>query len=205
VAPRGLRRRLGTARHAAVAAVVGLVVMAFAGCSLFSSSAGKSAPGDGKPAAENGAGNPPPPGVLGALMDAAPPGSPTQFLAGIAGQLGWEEQVAEDVTLRKAIQEKKFDETVLPMLLALFYGNGFSVLGTVGEGHQFTRDTVVRSGVGTGRLLVNTREEIRIIFLSTVENAQVVYPQDGQPPVVFAVVPTAVVAVRQSLLEHYLR
>lgn len=144
-------------------------------------------------------------GVLASVAAQAPPGSASQHLAELAASFGWEEQVARDEPLKRAVAAGQFDERVEPHLLALFYRNGFSVLPLVGEGHQFNRDSVVRGAVSASRLLVTTREPVRIILLGMADNVQIVYPQDGTPPEVYAVQPDAVVAVRESLLGQYLR
>jgi len=144
-------------------------------------------------------------GVLKSIGALAPANSPTQFLARIADGLGWESQVAENDLLRKAVERHEFEPVVMPFLLALFYRNGFSVLPRIGEGHQFGRDTIVRGVSGTSRFLVTSREPLKLIFLGAVDNIQIVYPQDGQPPQVFTVSGTGVVAVRRSQLEQYLQ
>lgn len=144
-------------------------------------------------------------GVLNRIAEEAEPGSVSQFLARLAAQFGWEEQIAQNTGLRKAIEGGQFKERVEPYLLGVFFQNGFSVLPMVGEGHQFNRDTVVRGAVGATRLLVTTRDPVRIIFLSPVSNVQIVYHQDGKEPQVFSVNEQATVAVRQSLHKYYLR
>lgn len=144
-------------------------------------------------------------GVLNVIADSAPAGSVSLFLARLAAGFGWEDQVAQNALLHKAVLEEQFEQRVEPFLLTLYYQNGFSVLPVVGEGHQFNRDTVVRGAVGSSRLLVTNRNPIRIIFLQPVENVQIVYHQDGEQPQVFSVDEQAVVAVRQSLLKYYLR
>lgn len=170
------------------------LLVLLAGCSWFGSKQPAQAPKD--PFAD---------GMLKSIGALAPANSPTQFLARIADGLGWESQVAQNEPLRKAVERREFDPVVLPFLLALFYQNGFSVLPRVGEGHQFGRDTIVRGVTGTSRLLVTSREPLKLIFLGAVENIQIVYPQDGQPPQVFTVSGTGVVAVRRSQLEQYLQ
>lgn len=158
---------------------------------------------EGPPAEENG--DPFAGGVLNVIADSAPAGSASLFLARLAAGFGWEDQVAQNALLHKAVLEEQFEQRVEPFLLTLYYQNGFSVLPVVGEGHQFNRDTVVRGAVGSSRLLVTNRNPIRIIFLQPVENVQIVYHQDGEQPQVFSVDEQAVVAVRQSLLKYYLR
>ena len=135
----------------------------------------------------------------------APGGSAVQFLGNLADSFGWEGQVAQNSLLRQAVEEGAFEDKVEPFLLSLFFKNGFSVLPLVGDGHQFTRDTVVQGLVQGGRFLVPTRNSIKIIFLQPVINAQIVYPQDGEQPQIFTLDKTGVVAVRRSQLEQYLR
>ncbi len=173
--------------------LTGVLACLLAGCSLLGISG---ASGGKDPFAD---------GVLTAVGALAPPGSPTQYLAQIASNLGWEDQVQRNTLLRTAIEKREFNQVVQPFLLALFYKNGFSVLPTVGEGHQFGRDTIVRGAAGNLRLMVTTRDPIRIIFLGPVDNIQVVYPQDGKQPEVFSVSGTGLIAVRRSLLEQYLQ
>lgn len=144
-------------------------------------------------------------GVLKAVAHFAPSGSTTQYLARIAEQYGWEKAVARNTLLRNAVVEKKFDEKVEPYLLSLFFSKGFSVLPTVGEGHQFARDTIVRGGVADSRFLVTTRERVRIIFLTPLRNVLIIFPQDGTQPQLFTPKNGGVVAVRRSLLKQYLR
>ena len=183
-------------RNSAAGAACLLLLLLTGGCS--SSSPPSRPPGEGQkdPNAE---------GVLKSIGALAPANSPTQFLARIADGLGWESQVGENEPLRKAVQRREFEPVVLPYLLALFYRNGFSVLPRVGEGHQFARDTIVRGVTGTSRLLVTSHEPLKLIFLGAVDNIQIVYPQDGQPPQIFTVSGTGVVAVRRSQLEQYLQ
>ena len=144
-------------------------------------------------------------GLLDTIFDQAPPGSVAQYLARIAGQLGWEPQVAQNTLLKNAISDGAWEDKVEPMLLGLFYGNGFSVLPSVGENHQFGRDSIVRGAVKSTRLLVTNRHPIRIIFLRPVANLELVYHQDGEQPQVFALSSAAVIAVRRSQLAQYLR
>ncbi len=180
-------------RSSAAGAAFLLVLVLTGGCSWFGRTPTEASP------------DPFSDGMLKAIGAMAPANSPTQFLSRIADGLGWESQVAQNDLLRKAVQGRKFDEVVMPFLLALFYRNGFSVLPRVGEGNQFARDTIVRGVSGTSRLLVTSREPLKLIFLGAVDNIQIVYPQDGQPPQVFTVSGTGVVAVRRSQLEQYLQ
>jgi hypothetical protein len=144
-------------------------------------------------------------GVLNTIVQRAPAGSASQLLAQLAAGFGWEEQVASHPALQGAVLEGRFAERVEPILLGLYFRNGFSVLPVVGEGHQFNRDTVVQGALGSSRLLVSNREQIRIVFLRPVQNVEIVYYQDGIEPQVFSVSDQAVVAVRQSLSRLYLR
>lgn len=180
-------------RRATAGAVFFLVLLLTGGCSRF-----------GRTSAE-AARDPFADGMLKAIGALAPANSPPQFLARIADGLGWESQIAQNDLLRRAVQARQFDDVVMPFLLGLFYRNGFSVLPRVGEGNQFARDTIVRGVSGTSRLLVTSREPLKLIFLGAVDNVQIVYPQDGQPPQIFTVSGTGVVAVRRSELEQYLQ
>ena len=192
-------RGIGIAKAAGL--VVASLLLALGGCSLFTKSA---TPTSGEAAAE-------PPkdafsdGMLKAIGAQAPANSPAQFLARIADEFGWESQVSQNAPLRKAVERKEFDQVVLPFLLSLYYKHGFSVLPRVGEGNQFARDTIVRGVSGTSRLLVTSREPVKLIFLGAVDNVQIVYPQDGQPPQIFTVSGTGTVSVRKSQLEQYLQ
>jgi hypothetical protein len=184
----GQRRR----SHGGVA-LSGLLALALlASCSLF-----RGAPQESKDVFADG--------MLKAIGSLAPGNSPTQLLARIANDLGWESQVTQDAQLRKAVERGNFEQDVLPFLLSLYYRNGFSVLPRVGEGHQFARDSIVRGVVGTTRLLVTSRDPLKLIFLEKVDNVQVIYPQDGQSPQIFTVIGTGVIAVRRSALEQYLQ
>jgi hypothetical protein len=107
-------------------------------------------------------------GILKSIGALAPANSPTQFLARIADDLGWEGQMTQNTPLRNAVENREFDQVVLPFLLSLFYRNGFSVLPRVGEGHQFGRDSIVCGVTGTSRLLVTSREPLKLIFLGPV-------------------------------------
>ncbi len=144
-------------------------------------------------------------GMLNAIGQLAPGNSPSQFLAGIARQLGWEIELTGNTLLRNAVEEEQFKERVEPYLLSLFYKNGFSVLPTVGEGHQFARDSLVRGDVGAGKFLVTTRERVRLIFVRPLDNVQIVYPRDGTQPQIFTLDDKGVISVRSSLLKEYLR
>ncbi len=144
-------------------------------------------------------------GVLKAVAHLAPPNSTSQFLSRIAEQLGWEQEVTQNTLLRVAVQEEEFDEKVEPYLLSVFFAKGFSVLPSVGEGHQFSRDSIVRGSVADNKFLVTTRELVRIIFLQPMENVQIIYPQDGTQPQIFSPDPEGILAVRKSLSEQYLR
>ena len=179
--------------------VLGTVVLLLQGCSLFGffgeeEAAEAEEPKD--PFAE---------GMLRAIAHLAPPNSTPQFLSEIAEQLGWEEDVARNKLLRFAALSEQFDEKVTPFLLGLFFKKGFSVLPTVGEGHQFSRDSVVRGAVEGGRFLVTTRGPVRIIFLQPIDNVQIIYPKDGTQPQIFSINAEGVVALRRSRLEQYLR
>jgi hypothetical protein len=185
-------------RIRAAGAICLLVLLLMGGCSSSKPAGPSGKPGEAPKEAV-------PDGILKIIGAAAPPNSPAQFLARIADGLGWEPQAAQNEPLRKAVERREFDPVVMPFLLSLFYRNGFSVLPRVGEGNQFGRDTIVRGVTGTSRLLVTSREPIKLIFLGAVENIQIVYPQDGQPPQIFTVSGTGVVAVRRSQLEQYLQ
>ncbi len=174
-----------------------LIATSLAGCSWF---------GSGKPAlADTPEGADPfADGVLRVIVAKAPPGSTSQFLAGIADQLGWESQLTQNTLLRQAILGGQFEQRVQPFLLSLFFRNGYTVLPSVGDGHEIRRDTIIRGVAGVGRLLIGTRDAVRIIFLGPVQNVQLVYPQDGKEPQVFTI-DGGVVAVRPSLSAQYLR
>lgn len=185
-----------------------LAVALSGGCSLFggktpaapAAGAAGAAPAEGQAPQEPGAA-----GVLAIIAQTAPPSSPTQLLAHLAAEFGWEEQVTANPLVKEAVQNKEFKERVEPFLLGLYYKNGFSVLPVVGEGHEFNRDTVVQGVLGSSRLLVTNRESVRIIFLRPVQNVEIVYHQDGIEPQVFSVSDQSVVAVRQSTAKYYLR
>lgn len=188
----------GTARRARLAVLALTTVALLAGCSWFGF--GKSTAAD---AAAPGA-DPFADGVLRVIVAKAPPGSVSQYLAGIADQLGWESQLTQNTLLRQAILAGEFEQRVQPFLLSLFFRNGYSVLPSVGDGHEIRRDTIIRGVAGVGRLLIGTRESVRIIFLGPVQNVQLIYPQDGKEPQVFTI-DGGVVAARPSLSELYLR
>lgn len=181
------------------AAVGGLAVLAgllLGSCGWFGGkAAAPDAPAPEDPFAE---------GMLRVIMAKAPPGSVSQALAAIAEQLGWESQLQQNTLLKQAILSGQFDQRVQPFLLSLFFRNGYSVLPTVGEGHQVNRDTIIRGVGGDNRILVSTRDPVRIIFLTPVKNVQVVYPQDGAEPQVFTM-DGGVVAVRKSYSDLFLR
>ena len=177
-------------RLATALALLGFVP-AMAGCGLFAKA---TAPPD--PFAS---------GVLNAVAQGASAGSPTQTLALLARELGWEQEVAENAMLRTAIEGKHFEAQVEPFLMALFYKHGYSVLSKAGEGHEFSRDTVLRGPVGNVRFLVTSRRSIHVIFLGPTDNVQLIYPQDGEPPQVYALRPDGALAIRQSRSETYLR
>lgn len=163
----------------------------------------------GKPPTQAVADAPPPEdpfadGVLRVIVSKAPPGSPSQSLAAVADQLGWESQLQQNGLLRQAILSGQFDQRVQPFLLSLFFRNGYSVLPTVGDGHQVNRDSIIQGVAGDNRILVSTRDAVRIIFLSAVKNVQVIYPQDGHEPQVFSI-GSGVVAVRKSFSDQFLR
>jgi len=200
-------------RHSrAIAISLLALALGLGGCSWFGGSkpapqAAEAPAGSGQAAGAEGA-QPQGPfaaGVLNTIAQRAPAGSPTQLLAQLAAQFGWEDQVAHNPLLKQDVLDGQFAERVEPALLGLYYKNGFSVLPVVGEGHQFSRDTVVQGALGSSRLLVTNRKAIRIIFLRPVQNIEIVYYQDGIEPQVFSVSPQAVVAVRKSLVKYYLR
>lgn len=204
-------------RDLRVYAIALLVLMLGAGgCSLFGSK--PAAPAGAAPAGKAGQGATPPQpgqppgatgpfagGVLNTIAQRAPAGSPTQMLAQLAAQFGWEEQVVNNPVLKQDVLDGRFADRVEPFLLGLYYKNGFSVLPVVGEGHEFNRDTVVQGAIGSARLLDTSRKAIRIIFLKPVQNVQIIYYQDGVEPKVFSVSDRSVLAVRQSLVKYYLR
>ena len=143
-------------------------------------------------------------GVLNTTAHRAPPNSTVQFLARMADQLGWEVDVAQDLLLRESVEEEHFQEKVQPRLLGLFFKNGFSVLPRLGEGHEFTHDTLVQGDVAHSRYLVKTREKIRIIFIGMAENIVIVYPKDGKQPQVFNRNPDSTVALRASKFDRFI-
>lgn len=178
------------------------------GCGLFGSDEAVEAPQ--APAAEEEATETEPEpvlpgGVLRNIVKDAPPASAPQYLALLADQFGWEQEVAQNEMLAQAIEGGDFEGQVEPFLLALFFQHGFSVLPRVGEGHQFSRDTVVRGLLGSARYLVTTRNQVRIVLLQPVRNVEIVYPKDGAQPQIFSIDRESVISIRASRLDHYLR
>jgi hypothetical protein len=190
-------RWLAYARPGLLLATV-LLSLALAGCGWFgkSTSAPAEAAADGE--------DPFAAGVLKVIVARAPPASPSQSLASIADQLGWENQLQQNGLLRQAILSGQFEQRVQPFLLSLFFRNGYTVLPMVGDGHQVNRDSIIRGVAGDNRILVSTRDAVRIIFLGPVRNVQVIYPQDGTEPQVFTI-EGGVVAVRKSYSDQFLR
>ncbi|MBI3993850.1 MAG: hypothetical protein HY342_11285 [Candidatus Lambdaproteobacteria bacterium] len=160
---------------------------------------------EGQPGAEQKPESVLPGGVLGNIASKAPPKSPAQYLAFLADQFGWEQDVAQNTLLAQAVQEQAWDERVEPFMLGLFFGRGFSVLPAVGDGHEFSRDAVVNGPLNQARLLVTTRRPVRIVLLRPAINVEIIYPQDGEQPQLFTLDPDSSVVVRQSRLEQYLR
>ena len=160
---------------------------------------------EGQPGAEQKPESVLPGGVLGNIASKAPPKSPVHYLALLAEQFGWEQQVAQNTLLAEAVQEQAWDERVEPFMLGLFFSKGFSVLPAVGDGHEFSRDAVVNGPLSQVRLLVTTRRPIRIVLLHPATNVEIVYPQDGEQPQLFTLDPAGNVVVRQSRLAQYLR
>ena len=184
-----------------LALLIALVVALAGGCGLFDFFSD-----DPKTAEEEKAAKDPfTQGMLKAIANLAPPKSNSQYLAGIADQMGWEQALSRNKLLRKAVEEEEFEEKVEPYLISLFYRNGYSVMPQLGEGHQIARDTLVRGGVGTDRYLIMTREPVRIIFLGPVRGVQLIYPRDGTPPQVFTRDEQGTIAVRASLVKDQLR
>lgn len=173
-----------------LAALCLLGAVLLAGCSIF----GGEEPAEGEDA----------PPLLAAIAETAPTGGATAYLAELAEAFGWEEQVTQNARLRRLTEEEAWG-AVHAALLGLYYRNGFSILPAVGEGHQFARDTVVRSPLSETRLLVTQREPVRLIFLEPPQNVEIVYHQDGEPPEVFTMGEDGVITVRRSILEQYLR
>lgn len=202
---RAADRAAGAAARAALpVALLVAVSLALGGCGIFGFFFGDDEAGENLKQAEE----PPDPfeeGMLKAIGHMAPGGSPSQYLSRIAEEMGWEGEVAGNTLLRIAVETKDFAGRVEPFLYALFYKNGFSVLPQVGEGHQFSRDSLVRGVVETGTFLVTTREQVRIIFVKEVGSVQIVYPQDGVQPQIFSLSEKGIIIVRRSLLERYLR
>lgn len=205
------RRRAARLRPAVRLLVAVLAAaLALGGCGLFSWFGGDkpAAPAGeaGQPAPDpQQAAQPFPEGMLNTVADRAPAGSPSQYLAQLAREFGWEKEVAENTLLRQAVESGNFAGKVEPFLLAMFFRHGYSVLPSVGEGHQFSRDTIVRGPVSNTRTLVTTRDRVRLVFLTPPQNLQIVYPQDGEQPQIFALGSQGIIAVRKSLLESYLR
>jgi hypothetical protein len=206
-----VRRRIG-----ALSLVAGLV-MGLAGCGLF----GGGEPDAPAPISQTGAegaagagadavpqpGQPAGPfaqGVLKTAANRAPAGSAAQLLATLADDMGWENEVNQDLVLREAIGEGAFEDRVEPRLLGLYFRKGFSVLPSVGEGHEFTRDSVVRGPVANRRFFSRSREPVRIIFLDQADNIVIIYPKNAGQPQVFNRITTSTVALRESRLEQYL-
>lgn len=188
--------------------LIALVVVALGGCGLFGFFGGEPATEEEKKAAEEEereAKDPFSQGMLAAIANLAPEDSNSKTLAAIAEQLGWEQALSRNKLLRKAVEEEDFEERVEPYLISLFYRNGFSVMPRLGEGHQISRDTLVRGAVGTERHLIMTREEVRIIFLGEVQGLQLIYPRDGTPPQIFTRDETGTIAVRASLVKDQMR
>jgi hypothetical protein len=180
--------------------------LALGACGWFGADAPAPAPAEQAATAEGA--EPPsvlPGGVLRNIATAAPPQTPAQYLALLADQFGWEPAVAQNEILAKAVESGDMEGQVEPFLLGLFYRNGFAVLPQVGEGHEFSRDSVVRGPLGSARYLVTTRKPVRIILLAPTQNAEIVYPQDGEQPQVFSLEKESSVTVRTSRTEHYLR
>jgi hypothetical protein len=142
--------------------------------------------------------------VLKTAASDAPPGSPSQYLAMLADNFGWEAEVNQDLLLRRAVSAGDFPERVEPRLLGLFFKQGFSVLPSVGEGHEFSRDTVVRGAVANRQFLVRAKGPIRIVFLEPADNIVIVYAKNAEQPQIFSRVPTSTVAVRESRSDLYL-
>lgn len=199
----------GRGRAAGVAGTGALLiatVLMLSACGWF----GADAPAPAAAAAqqEGDGGEPPsvlPGGVLRNIATSAPPQTPAQYLALLADQFGWEPAVAQNEILAKAVEGGDMEGQVEPFLLGLFYRNGFAVLPQVGEGHEFSRDSVVRGPLGSARYLVTTRNPVRIILLAPTQNAEIVYPQDGEQPQVFSLDKASSVTVRTSRTAHYLR
>jgi hypothetical protein len=181
-----------------------------AGCGVFGggdtptpseTTAGEAATAPSNPDAPK---DPYPDGVLKSAVNLAPPGSAAQFLALLADDFGWEEEINQDQMLRQAIAANAFQERVEPRLLGLFFKRGFSVLPSAGEGHEFSRDSVVRGPVAHRTFLVRAKGPVRIIFLDQADNVVLIYPKSGEPPQVFSRIQTSTVAVRESRSEQYL-
>ena len=188
-----------------------LLAMALAGCGFFGSKQAPAAPST--PAGAEPGGTEPSPdapadpfgqGVLKTVVNEAPPGSAAQYLAVLADDFGWEAEVNQDILLRRAVAAQSFLERVEPRLLGLFFKQGFSVLPSVGEGHEFSRDSVVRGAVANRQFLVRAKGPVRIIFLEPADNIVIVYAKNAEQPQIFSRVQTSTVAVRESRSELHL-
>lgn len=185
------------------------LLLLLAGCGWFSS--GPDEPQSGQAAKPEGAGevkeaaDPFGEGMLKAVRFFAPANSPSQFLASLAEQFGWEGELKQNTLLRNAVVQGQFAEKVEPYLISVFFKNGFSVLPLVGDGHEFSRDSIVRGGVADSTLKVINRQPVRIIFLTAVRNIQIIYRQDGTEPQVFSPKDGGTITVRKSLVSQYLR
>jgi len=201
------------AHRAGAAARTGAVLLVLslaAGCSLFGSNTSPALGPDGEvlePGTEPVAGAAPDPfepGVLKTVVSAAPAGSNSQYLAVLADEFGWEAEVNQDLILRRAVAAGAFPDRVEPRLLGLFFRQGFSVLPSVGEGHEFSRDTVVRGHVANRHFLVRAKRPVRIVFLEQADNIVIIYPKDSEQPLVFNRVESSSIAVRESRSNLYL-
>jgi len=185
-----------------------LLAIALAGCGFFGSNRAPAAPsGAGPGGTEPSPDAPVDPfgqGVLKTVVNEAPPGSPAQYLALLADDFGWEAEVHQDFLLRKAVTGKEYPERVEPRLLGLFFKQGFSVLPSVGEGHEFSRDTVVRGAVANRQFLVRAKGPVRIIFLEPADNIVIIYAKNAEQPRIFSRVQTSTVAVRESRSDLHL-
>jgi hypothetical protein len=188
--------------------MAGLALWVAAGCGLFGEAqAPPATPGAAQADAPGEAEAPAAPfdqGVLKEAANRAPAGSVAQYLATLADELGWEAEVNQDLLLRQSIEAGDFEQRVEPRLLGLFFKMGFSILPSVGEGHEFTRDSVVRGNAANSRFFVRARQPVRIIFLDQVDNIVIIYPKNGQQPQLFNRIGRSTVALRESRLEQYL-
>lgn len=144
-------------------------------------------------------------GVLANINGQAPPNSAAHFLATLAEQFGWEADVTQNTMLAEAIIAQAWVERVEPFMLGLFFRKGFSVLPTVGDGHEFSRDSIVKGPLSQTRYFVTTRAPIRIILLRPANSIVIIYPQDGEQPQLFVMDANSNITVRQSRLAQYLR